>query len=56
MVDEALKDASPLFANLYAETGRPSIAPERLPYANRAYSQRYGSIEGPNKRPVSGDA
>jgi transposase len=30
MVDEALADVSPLFAELYAETGRPSIPPERL--------------------------
>jgi len=30
MVDEALQEVSPLFAGLYAETGRPSIAPERL--------------------------
>ncbi len=30
MVDDALKDVSPLFADLYAETGRPSIAPKRL--------------------------
>ena len=30
MVDEALKDVSPLFAELYANTGRPSIPPERL--------------------------
>ncbi len=30
MVDEALAEVSPLFAKLYAETGRPSIPPERL--------------------------
>ena len=30
MVDEALEDVSPLFAALYAKTGRPSIPPERL--------------------------
>ncbi len=30
MVDEALKEMSPLFADLYARTGRPSIPPERL--------------------------
>ena len=29
-VDEALEDMSPLFAELYANTGRPSIPPERL--------------------------
>ena len=30
MVDEALADVSPLFAELYANMGRPSIPPERL--------------------------
>ena len=30
MVDEALTAVSPLLAELYANTGRPSIAPERL--------------------------
>ncbi len=30
MVDEILKGMSPRFARLYAEVGRPSIAPERL--------------------------
>ena len=30
MVDEALEDVSPLFTELYADTGRPSIPPERL--------------------------
>ncbi len=30
MVDEALEHVSPLFAELYANTGRPSIPPERL--------------------------
>ena len=30
LVDEVLKEMSPRFARLYAETGRPSIAPERL--------------------------
>ena len=30
MVDEALEEVSPLFRDLYAETGRPSIPPERL--------------------------
>jgi transposase len=30
MVDVILKDMSPLFESLYAKTGRPSIAPERL--------------------------
>ena len=30
MVDEALEDVSPLFPDLYATTGRPSIPPERL--------------------------
>ena len=30
MVDAALADMGPLFAGLYASTGRPSIAPERL--------------------------
>ncbi len=30
MVDEALEGVSPLFAQLYADTGRPSIPPERL--------------------------
>ena len=30
MVDVVLKDMSPLFESLYAKTGRPSIAPERL--------------------------
>ena len=30
MVDEALEDVSPLFTKLYANTGRPSIPPERL--------------------------
>jgi transposase len=30
MVDEALEDVSPLFAELYANIGRPSIPPERL--------------------------
>ncbi len=30
MVDEALEDMGPLFAELYANTGRPSIPPERL--------------------------
>jgi len=30
MVDVVLKDLSPLFESLYAKTGRPSIAPEKL--------------------------
>lgn len=30
MVDAALEEMSPLFADLYARTGRPSIPPERL--------------------------
>ena len=30
MADESLTDLSPLFAEMYAETGRPSIRPERL--------------------------
>lgn len=30
MVDDILKEMSPRFANLYAQTGRPSIPPERL--------------------------
>jgi transposase len=30
MVDRVLKDLSPRFAKLYADTGRPSIPPERL--------------------------
>jgi transposase len=30
MVDSALKEMSPRFARLYAQVGRPSIAPERL--------------------------
>jgi transposase len=30
MTDEALEELSPLFERLYAKTGRPSIAPERL--------------------------
>jgi transposase len=30
MVDVILKELSPLFAGLYAKTGRPSIAPEKL--------------------------
>ena len=30
MVDEILQEMSPQFARLYAEVGRPSIAPERL--------------------------
>ncbi|MCH8841686.1 MAG: transposase, partial [SAR324 cluster bacterium] len=30
MVDEALRDLSPLFCKLYAPTGRESIPPERL--------------------------
>jgi transposase len=30
LVDEALEEVGPLFAELYARTGRPSIPPERL--------------------------
>jgi transposase len=30
MMDDILKGMSPRFAKLYARTGRPSIAPERL--------------------------
>src|SRR5262245_23650409 len=30
MVDVVLKDLSPLFATLYANRGRPSVAPEKL--------------------------
>jgi len=30
LVDRALKDLSPRFSKLYSDTGRPSIAPERL--------------------------
>lgn len=30
LVDRVLKEMSPLFGKLYAEVGRPSIAPERL--------------------------
>ncbi|HBZ70114.1 MAG TPA: IS5/IS1182 family transposase, partial [Deltaproteobacteria bacterium] len=30
MVDQALSELSPRFSHLYARTGRPSIAPEKL--------------------------
>jgi hypothetical protein len=30
MLDEILKEASPQFAKLYSDVGRPSLAPERL--------------------------
>lgn len=30
IADEVLDDMSPLFDEMYAETGRPSVAPERL--------------------------
>jgi transposase len=30
MVDEALRGLSPRFARMYAKSGRPSIAPEKL--------------------------
>ena len=30
MTDKALKELEPRFQNLYAKTGRPSIAPEKL--------------------------
>jgi transposase len=30
MVDAALKEMSPLFNRIYADRGRPSIAPEKL--------------------------
>ena len=30
LVDEVLRDLSPLFDEMYAELGRPSIPPERL--------------------------
>src|ERR1022692_1682650 len=30
MADEALRDLKPCFSKLYAKTGRPSIAPEKL--------------------------
>ncbi|SHO46508.1 transposase, partial [Desulfopila aestuarii] len=30
IVDKALKELSPVFQELYARKGRPSIAPERL--------------------------
>jgi transposase-like protein DUF772 len=30
LVDAVLKDLSPRFSQLYAKTGRPSVAPERL--------------------------
>src|SRR4051794_14993021 len=30
MVDEALREMSPLFDQMYSEMGRPSIAPEKL--------------------------
>jgi transposase len=30
MANEALRDLQPQFRNLYAKTGRPSIAPEKL--------------------------
>jgi transposase len=30
MMDDILKEMSPRFAKLYADTGRPSIPPERL--------------------------
>jgi transposase len=30
MTDEALRDLQPRFNKLYAKTGRPSIAPEKL--------------------------
>jgi transposase len=30
MVDQALRELSPHFDSLYASTGRPSIAPEKL--------------------------
>jgi len=30
MADEALHDLKPQFSRLYAKTGRPSIAPEKL--------------------------
>ncbi len=34
LVDDVLRDLSPLFDEMYAELGRPSIPPERLPKAN----------------------
>ena len=30
MADEALRDLKPRFTSIYAKSGRPSIAPERL--------------------------
>jgi len=30
LVDAVLKELSPRFSQLYAKTGRPSVAPERL--------------------------
>src|SRR5229473_247352 len=42
MVDTILKEMSPRFARLYAEVGRPSIAPERLLEA-RLYKKSKGS-------------
>jgi len=30
MVDKALSDRSPLFEQIYCNTGRPSVAPEQL--------------------------
>ena len=30
LLDEVLRDLSPLFAEMYAQDGRPSIPPERL--------------------------
>jgi transposase len=30
MADEALRELKPCFSKLYAKTGRPSIAPEKL--------------------------
>jgi transposase len=30
MADEALRELKPCFSSLYAKTGRPSIAPEKL--------------------------
>ena len=51
LTDEAFRDLQPRFHKLYAQTGRPSIAPEKLLRALQLPSAGRGIME--QRRPTS---
>src|SRR2546430_535508 len=55
MTDKALRELQPRFNKLYAKTGRPSIAPEKLSRAlllQALYSVRSERIRRTHRRPI----